>query len=141
MGYTNYWTKNNKKKFSPGIIGLVHKVLATFEQQSGEKLVKGFFHKDKAPTVTDTLIHFNVNKEDSGEDFYIDLIDGDSEFCKTDREPYDSAVKAVLMVLKSAGYLEEWHFDGSICDDEYSDAMKLLSSAGIKYTEKMESRK
>lgn len=140
MGYTNYWTKSNKKKFSPGIIGLVHKVLTTFEQQSGEKLVKGFFHKDKAPTVTTTLIHFNVNKEDTGEDFYIDLKDGDSEFCKTDREPYDSAVKAVLMLLQSAGYLKKWDFDGSFIDDEYSDAKKLLSSAGIKYTEKMQAR-
>ena len=140
MGYTNYWTKNNKKRFSPGIIGLVNKVLYTYEQQSGEKLVKGFFHKDQAPTVSPTLIHFNVNKEDSGEDFYIDLKDGDSEFCKTDREPYDAAVKAVLMVLQSAGYLKKWDFDGTFSDDEYSDAKKLLSSAGIKYTEKMQAR-
>ena len=141
MGYTNYWTKNSKKKIAPAIIGQVNKILATFEQQSGEQVVKGFFHKDKAPTVTDTLIHFNVNKEDSGEDFYIDLIDGDSEFCKTDREPYDSAVKAVLMILQSAGHLDEWHFDGDHDEDEYKDAVKLLQDAGIKYTEKMESRK
>lgn len=140
MGYTNYWTKSNKKKISPAIIGQVNKIIATYEQKSGEDVVKGFFHKDKAPTVTDTLIHFNVNKEDSGEDFYIDFKEGDDEFCKTGREPYDAAVKAVLMVLKSAGYLNEWHFDGSICDDEYSDAMKLLYSAGIKYTEKMQAR-
>lgn len=140
MGYTNYWTKSNKKRFSPGIIGLVHKVLYTYEKTSGEKVVKGFFNKDQAPTVSPTLIHFNVNKEDSGEDFYIDLKDGDSEFCKTDREPYDAAVKAVLMVLQSAGYLKKWDFDGTFSDDEYSDAKKLLSSAGIKYTEKMQSR-
>lgn len=141
MGYTNYWTKNNKKKIEPAIIGQVNKILATYEQQSGEKVVGGFFDKDKAPTVTDTLIHFNVNKEDSGEDFFIDFKYGDSEFCKTDREPYDKAVKAVLMVLQSAGYLEEWHFDGDHDEDEYKDAVKLLQDAGIKYTEKMESRK
>ena len=140
MGYTNYWTKHSKKKIAPAIIGQVNKILATFEQQSGEKVVKGFFHKDKAPTVTDTIIHFNVNKEDSGEDFYIDFKDGDSEFCKTCREPYDMAVKAVLMVLKSAGYLDEWHFDGHFIDSEYANAKKLLASAGIKYTEKMEAR-
>ena len=140
MGYTNYWTKSSKKRFSPGIIGLVNKILYTYEQKSGEKVVKGFFNKDQAPTVSPTLIHFNVNNEDSGEDFYIDLKDGDSEFCKTDREPYDAAVKAVLMVLQSAGYLKKWDFDGSFCDDEYSDAKKLLSSAGIKYTEKMQAR-
>lgn len=85
MGYTNYWTKSNKKRISPAIIGQVNKILATYEQQSGEKLVKGFFHKDEAPTVSPTLIHFNVNNEDS-------------------------------------------------------DTMKLLSSAGIKYTEKMQAR-
>ena len=140
MGYTNYWTKSNKKRFSPGIIGLVNKVLYTYEQKSGEKVVKGFFHKDQAPTVSPTLIHFNVNKEDSGEDFYIDLKDGDSEYCKTDREPYDAAVKAVLMVLQSAGYLEKWHFDGDTEEDEYKDGIKLLQDAGIKYTEKMQAR-
>ena len=140
MGYTNYWTKSNKKRISPAIIGQVNKILATYEQQSGEKLVKGFFHKDQAPTVSPTLIHFNVNNEDTGEDFYIDLKDGDSEFCKTDREPYDAAVKAVLMVLQSAGYLKEWDFDGTFSDDEYSDAKKLLASAGINYTEKMQAR-
>ena len=140
MGYTNYWTKHSNKKIAPAIIGQVNKILSTYEQQSGEKVVKGFFHKDKAPTVTDTTIHFNVNKEDSGEDFYIDFKDGDSEFCKTDREPYDKAVKAVLMVLQSAGYLEEWHFDGDHDEDEYKDAVKLLQDAGIKYTAKMQSR-
>lgn len=140
MGYTNYWTKHSKKKIAPAIIGQVNKILATFEQQSGERLVGGFFHRDKTPTVTDTLICFNVNKEDSGEDFYIDFKDGDSEFCKTGREPYDKAVKAVLMVLQSAGYLEEWHFDGDHDEDEYKDAVKLLHDAGIKYTAKMQSR-
>lgn len=141
MGYTNYWTKSNKKRISPAIIGQVNKILATYEQQSGEKVVKGFFDKDKAPTVSPTLIHFNVNKEDSGEDFYLDLTDGNSEFCKTGREPYDAAVKAVLMVLQRAGYVKDWDFDGSMSEDEYSNAKKLLSSAGINYTEKMESRK
>lgn len=140
MGYTNYWTKSNKKKFTPGILGLVHKVISTYEQQSGEKLVKGFFHKDEAPTVTTTLIHFNVNKEDTGEDFYIDLKDGDSEFCKTDREPYDAVVKAVLMLLQSAGYLTKWDFDGDTDEDEYKNAVNLLQDAGIKYTEKMQAR-
>ena len=140
MGYTNYWTKTNKKRFSPGIIGLVNKILYTYEQKSGEKVVKGFFCKDKAPTVTDTRIHFNVNKEDSGEDFFIDLKEGDDEFCKTGREPYDAAVKAVLMVLKSAGYLDEWHFDGDTEEDEYTAGIKLLQDAGIKYTKKMQSR-
>jgi hypothetical protein len=140
MGYTNYWTKSRKQKFSPTVLGRVNKILATYEFQSGEELVKGFFNKDTKPTVTPTLIHFNVNKEDSGEDFYIDFKEGDSEYCKTDREPYDAAVKAVLMVLQSAGYLEEWHFDGDHDEDEYKDAVKLLQSAGIKYTEKMQSR-
>jgi len=141
MGYTNYWTKSNKKRISPAIIGQVNKILATYEQQSGEKVVKGFFDKDKAPTVSPTLIHFNVNKEDSGEDFYLDLTDGNSEFCKTGREPYDAAVKAVLMVLQSAGYVKDWDFDGSMSEDEYSNAKKLLSSAGIEYTEKMQARR
>ena len=137
MGYTNYWTNSRKQKFSPTVLGRVNKILATYEQQSGEKVVKGFFNKEQAPTVNPTLIHFNVNKEDSGEDFYINLTNNESEFCKTGREPYDKAVKAVLMVLQSAGYVKDWHFDGDTDEDEYKAGIKLLQDAGIKYTDKM----
>lgn len=141
MGYTNYFhIKPCKKEFSPCVLGKVKKILSTYEALYSESLVKGFFHRNEKPTVTKDLIQFNTPSEDTGEDFYIDLKDGDSEFCKTDREPYDAAVKAVLMVLQSAGYLKKWDFDGTFSDDEYSDAKKLLSSAGIKYTDKMQAR-
>ena len=140
MGYTNYWTKHSNKTISPAIIGKVKKVLTTYEQKYGEHLVMGYFAKDSEPTVNDTIIHFNTTDEDTGEDFFIDFKEGDSEFCKTGREAYDAAVKAVLMVLQSAGYLEEWHFDGDRDEDEYKDAIKLLQDAGIKYTDKMQSR-
>ena len=80
MGYTNYWTTSNKKKFSPATIGQVKKVLTTYEEKYHEPLVMGYFSKDSEPTVSDTLIHFNTTDEDTGEDFFIDLNDSSCEF-------------------------------------------------------------
>lgn len=137
MGYTNYWTTSNKKKFSPATIGQVKKVLTTYAEKYHEPLVMGYFAKDSEPTVSDTLIHFNTTDEDTGEDFFIDLNDSSCEFCKTGRENYDAAVKAVLMVLQSAGNIKEWSFDGSVGESEYKAGVKLLQDAGIKYTDKM----
>jgi hypothetical protein len=137
MGYTNYWNTSNKKKFSPATIGQVKKVLTTYAEKYHEPLVKGFFHKKVNAVVNETHIQFNTTSEDTGEDFYIDLVDGCSEFCKTGRENYDAAVKAVLMVLQSAGNIKSWSFDGHIGEREYKAGVKLLQDAGIKYTDKM----
>ena len=138
MGYTNYFhIKPCKKEFSACVIGKVKKILSTYENLYSESLVKGFFHREEKPTVTKDLIQFNTPSEDTGEDFYIDLVDGCSEFCKTGRENYDAAVKAVLMVLQSAGNIKSWSFDGHIGESEYKAGVNLLQDAGIKYTDKM----
>lgn len=141
MGYTNYFhIKPCKKEFSASVIGKVKKILSTYETLYHESLVKGFDSRDEKPTVTKDLIHFNVDSEDAGEDFYLAL-DGEMfNFCKTDRECYDAAVKAVLMVLQSAGYLIKWSFDGGIEDTEYDAGVQLLSKAGILYNERMKAK-
>jgi hypothetical protein len=139
MGYTNYFhIKPCKKEFSPCVLGKVKKILSTYEALYSESLVKGFFHRNEKPTVTKDLIQFNTPSEDTGEDFYIDLTEGCSGFCKTCRETYDAAVKAVLMVLQSAGYLIKWNFDGGVYDTEYDAGIQLLAKAGIKYNDRMQ---
>lgn len=138
MGYTNYWnSKPCKKEFSPCVLGKVKKILTTYEKLYSESLVKGFFHRDENPTVTKDLIQFNANSDDAGEDFWFDLKGDMTNFCKTGRETYDAAVKAVLMVLQSAGYLIKWHFDGGLEDTEYDAGIQLLAKAGIKYNHRM----
>lgn len=138
MGYTNYFhIKPCKKEFSASVIGKVKKILSTYEKLYSERLVKGFFNREEKPTVTKDLIQFNTTSEDTGEDFYIDLTEGCSGFCKTCRETYDAAVKAVLMVLQSAGYLIKWSFDGGLDETEYDAGIQLLAKAGIKYNERM----
>lgn len=138
MGYTNYFhIKPCKKEFSASVIGKVKKILSTYETLYSERLVKGFCNRDENPTVTKDLIHFNTTSEDTGEDFYLDLHDDMFNFCKTCRENYDAAVKAVLMVLQSAGYLIKWSFDGGLEDTEYDAGIQLLAKAGIKYNDRM----
>lgn len=138
MGYTNYFhIKPCKKEFSQSVIGKVKKILSTYETLYSEHLVKGFCNRDEKPTVTKDLIHFNTTSEDTGEDFYLDLNGDMGNFCKTCRENYDSAVKAVLMVLQSAGYLIKWSFDGGLEDTEYNAGIQLLAKAGIKYNDRM----
>lgn len=138
MGYTNYFhIKPCKKEFSPAVIGKVEKILSTYETTYGESLVKGFFNRDEKPTVTKDCIQFNANSDDAGEDFWFDLNGDMGGFCKTGRENYDAAVKAVLMVLQSAGYLIKWSFDGGLEDTEYDAGIQLLAKAGINYNDRM----
>ena len=138
MGYTNYFhIKPCKKEFSSSVIGKVKKILSTYETLYSERLVKGFCNRDEKPTVTKDLIQFNTTSEDTGEDFWLDLHGEMFNFCKTCRENYDAAVKAVLMVLQSAGYLIKWSFDGSLDETEYDAGIQLLAKAGIKYNDRM----
>lgn len=138
MGYTNYFhIKPCKKEFSASVIGKVKKILSTYETLYSERLVKGFCNRDEKPTVTKDLIQFNTTSEDTGEDFYLDLHSDMINFCKTCRENYDAAVKAVLMVLQSAGYLIKWSFDGGLDETEYDAGIQLLAKAGIKYNDRM----
>ena len=138
MGYTNYWDINlSKKEFSPSIINKVKKILSTYEKIYSESIVKGFFNLDEKPTVSKDFIHFNSNSDKTGEDFFFSFNGYLDSFCKTGRENYDAAVKAVLMVMKSEGYITNWSFDGRVEDNEYDAGIKLLAKAGIKYNERM----
>lgn len=138
MGYTNYWHVHPyKKELSQSIIGKVKKILSTYEETYGQPLVACFGCPDEKPTITNAHIEFNTTSENTGEDFWFNFDRDISQFCKTCRENYDAAVKAVLMVLKSAGYLLDWSFDGDVEDDEYKAGIALLEKAGIKYNNRM----
>lgn len=134
MGYTNYWSINkskSKKKFTPYVLGKVEQIISAYTESTNEKLVKTA-GSEKDAVVKSTLIQFNGDTGDACEDFYINLKDRtDFNFCKTNRNIYDRAVKAVLMLLEQEHYIKYWHFDGHFFDSEYAKAKDLLYKAGI----------
>ena len=134
MGYTNYWSINrSKKKFTPDVIEKVKKIFSAYTESTNEKLVKTA-GSEKDAVVKSTLIQFNGDTGDAYEDFYINLKHRiDFNFCKTNRNIYDRAVKAVLMVLEQEHYIKDWHFDGNFIDSSYSKAKELLYKAGIAH--------
>lgn len=134
MGYTNYWSLNTrKKKFSGAVLGKVEKILSAYTEITNEKLVETAGSK-KSAVVNSTRIQFNAGSDNAYEDFYINLRHRiDSNFCKTNRNLYDMAVKAVLMVLEQEHYIKDWHFDGHFLDSEYAKAKELLDKAGIEH--------
>lgn len=134
MGYTNYWSLNpRKKKFSGEVIEKVEKIFSAYKESTNEKLVETAGSK-KGAVVNSARIQFNGGSDDAYEDFYINLRHRiGSNFCKTNRNLYDRAVKAVLMLLEQEHYIKDWHFDGHCIDSEYSRAKELLEKAGIAH--------
>ena len=78
------------------------------------------------PIISDTEIYFNGDADTGNncETFHITINDGEWDFCKTCREPYDTAVCLALLCLKyyfeddfsysSDGGETEWEYPKSI---------------------------
>lgn len=105
MGYTHYWTHN--EKFTPAewvtIAADVETILKT-AVADGLKLGDGFGENAIEPraTIGKNGISFNGLDEDSLETFGIGPEPQGWDFCKTERKPYDVAVTAILAYLESA---------------------------------------
>ena len=71
---------------------------------------------------------------DRGCETFALVFDGEWNCCKTAREPYDLAVKCILMLAEKYDLLEKedsregriWAFDGDEKDSEYIDANNLM---------------
>lgn len=132
MGYTNYWKLDSDRvAFSESVLEKVKKIYSAYAGKHGYSLVAGC-NCDWDAIATEALIMFNDPGEDAFETFVADLSNPVSGFCKTGRRPYDAAVKAVLIVLKSEGYVSDWTFDGGVTDVEYANAIELIRLAGIE---------
>ncbi len=145
MGYSIYWTPKKlteeqvpdqfwkdcekvlDKIISKGII------LATPDGtevlDSGHKIINYWEpEENKAPG-----LGFNGFVDRACESFCL-VFDGEWNFCKTRREPYDLAVKCILMLAEKYDLLEKedsregriWAFDGDEKDPEYIDANNLM---------------
>lgn len=144
MGYSIYWTPKKlteeqvpdqfwkdcekvlDKIISKGII------LATPDGtevlDSGHKIINYWEpEENKAPG-----LGFNGFVDRACESFCL-VFDGEWNFCKTRREPYDLAVKCILMLADKYDLLENsdvdnrtWSFDGDEKDPEYIEANNLM---------------
>ena len=145
MGYSIYWTPKElteeqipaqfwkdcekvlDKIISKGII------LATPDGtevlDSGHKIINYWEpEENRAPGLC-----FNGFLDRGCESFCL-VFDGEWNFCKTRREPYDLAVKCILMLAEKYDLLEKedsregriWAFDGDEKDPEYIDANNLM---------------
>lgn len=153
MGYSIYWTPKKlteeqvpdqfwkdcekvlDKIISKGII------LATPDGtevlDSGHKIInywKPEPEENRAPG-----LGFNGFVERACESFCL-VFDGEWSYCKTAREPYDLAVKCILMLAEKYDLLEyeagnhlggngdkcAWSFDGDEKDPEYIEANNLM---------------
>jgi len=93
MGYTHYWTFNEKpsqEKFAELVEGVKH-IVATAEEAGiaiGEQVYESGY--------------FSFNGVDAGahETFSIDIRTQEEDFCKTAEKPYDMAVTASLILAK-----------------------------------------
>lgn len=144
MGYSIYWTPKKlteeqipdqfwkdcekvlDKIISKGVI------LATPDGtevlDSGHKIINYWEpEENKAPG-----LGFNGFVDRACESFCL-VFDGEWNFCKTRREPYDLAVKCILMLADKYNLLENsdvdnrtWSFDGNEKDPEYIEANNLM---------------
>ena len=99
---------------------------------SGHKIIN--YTEPKEDSVPELV--FNGYDDPEGEDLShesFDLrFDGEWNFCKTARKPYDLAVKCILMLADKYGLLQPdnhgvtWSFDGDETDEEYLVAHDLM---------------
>lgn len=139
MGYTNHWTPNLKKinetaEFPKEMLDQMEKVRATFNADVMAKKIDS--NLIGSVTLGDTIyisgtcegFEFNLYKDSStGDRLGIDSW----TFCKTERDPYDMAVKCFLMLLQKYGFITSWRHEDSNRSEIYKDAIKFAKRCGI----------
>jgi hypothetical protein len=124
MGYTNYWTVANELTLEQkqSMRDFANKVI------DNAGIVLGDYQGINQPIINTDEISFNGDDTQnlSHETFCLELTRAEWSFCKTNRKPYDIAVKACLIHAQSIGVVSEWRFDGDISEVEYIEALKLF---------------
>lgn len=122
MGYSNYYyTKSGLNRFPDKFLKDAERAVEIYNEKNPEDTV---VLRKYSPTC--------IGIEGPGvkyEGFDFDLDDNDFDFCKTNMYPYDTIVKALLMIGKDDGVVEKWHFDGEVGDEEYKAAKEIVDAA------------
>ena len=131
MGFTHYWSHNGIKdeqwadvcRFAADAIELRKDII---RDGSGQP--------DSVAYVGEDSVHFNGAEEEAHEDFFLSK-EAQSQFCKTERKPYDVVVVAVLLFcyahVDNFGLSSDGDIFGEKPTDphnEHTDALNLLYS-------------
>ncbi len=134
MGYTHYYTitgtekEREKLKFDLPIVKAIVEKYKDILSYNGDI-------EDQGPVVREDYIFFNGIEDDAHETFCI-AREGQREFCKTARKPYDIAVCMILLVL-SHEYPENIKFgsdglymdkNGNLKDKDFIKAVEELKT-------------
>ena len=128
MGYTHYWDTNSKitdEQWEKSC-NFVNKAIKT----TSAEIVGGHAEVGTDPEVSVNRVVFNGVEDDGHETFHIPRNNGEWEFCKTARKPYDDLVIACLLAAMSIGVIGGWSSDGE--KDEHQqgyDLYKKVSNA------------
>lgn len=104
MGYTVYWNQNQKVKLEAAAPD-IRELLEFCDGERPDidikppKLAGALGQFD--PILTGAQLIFNGTGEEAHESFYLDDSQTGFSCCKTERKPYDTAVKAALVLIQS----------------------------------------
>ena len=153
MGYTNYWKfvkngnaiapqdiENGKHKFKDSVALFKECLNALNGKVKYPNWGEDAFSKEVdlvlcngagegEPIITDTDIVFNGSRErgEEYETFSIHINDGEWDFCKTAREPYDIAVQLCLLSFKYY-FGENFEFSSDGGEKEWAFANEVFST-------------
>lgn len=100
MGYTRYWTRT-EKPISEEFVSEVKKIIASSEKQ-GIHICDSY--GTDLPIVSLECIYLNGNAEiNADHESFIVTNKSGKDFCKTNRKPYDYAVRQILAVGEKLG--------------------------------------
>lgn len=127
MGYTHYWhfagkiapkeLKDGETRFANAV--KLIKVLRKEVEKRGVELAGGL--GDGEPKINNSLVWFNGKDKDAHETFRISIEDGESDFCKTNRKPYDVMVCLCLLAFKDAFGEDFSYTSDGITREEYEN--------------------
>lgn len=93
----------------------------------------------KHPSIVFNGFRFTVDDDESYETFALEF-NGEWNFCKTARCPYDIAVKCILALADRYDLLKpdeddgsKWSWDGDTDDEEYKNAAEIMTAFDIKH--------
>lgn len=127
MGYSHYWQFTGKiapKELKDGEARFANavkliKVLRKEVEKRGVELAGGLGEGE--PTINDSLVWLNGKGKDAHETFRISIEDGEWDFCKTDRKPYDVMVCLCLLAFKDAFGEDFSYTSDGITREEYEN--------------------
>lgn len=128
MGYTHYWRIDTP----------IHPARWVLLTQDVQKIIDAS-DVDLEFSIEEHAFYINGVGDDSHETALVERSGTEFAFCKTDRNPYDEVVVAVLLLMDHYE-LARVYSDGYIFDPEEEDAkpaMALLAKAGFTLNEKL----